>query len=155
MTEMKHVSDGVGRLVLLGGIGLYVGLTVYASVLIWDAAASKVPHLSDPIVGSLAALAAVFAVGFASVLDVTIDAEKVRGLRSFADPRKFFTSVWALLSTEVLLAAGIFLYMLTTASMGVAYIFNSSETPGVVKTIVIAFGGYAIAYIGNQYRTFK
>lgn len=37
------------------------------------------------------------------------------------------------------------------AGCGLTYLANVDETPGLVKTVAIAFGGYVIAYVGAAY----
>src|SRR5262245_62980699 len=56
------------------------------------------------------------------------------------------------LTQNNLLGAGVLSYMAAGAALGVTYLANQNESPGIVKTIAVAFGGYVIAYIGTAYK---
>lgn len=58
-------------------------------------------------------------------------------------------------SLRNLLSLGVLLYMLAGAALGLTYLWNVKESPGVVKTISVAFGGYVIAYIGKAYKDYS
>jgi hypothetical protein len=57
-----------------------------------------------------------------------------------------------LLNTELILFAGVFVYMAVGAACGLTYLANVGETPGLLRTVAVAFGGYVIAYIGAAYK---
>jgi hypothetical protein len=42
--------------------------------------------------------------------------------------------------------------MLASMLLGVAYVTNSGESPAVVRTIAVAFGGYVISFVGLAYK---
>jgi hypothetical protein len=49
------------------------------------------------------------------------------------------------------LGAGVILYMVAGVLLGGTYVVREVESPGVVKAIAVAFGGYVIAYVGKAY----
>jgi len=55
-------------------------------------------------------------------------------------------------SGEFFVFMGVLVYMAVGAACGLIYLANVDETPGLVKRVAIAFGGYVIAYLGAAYR---
>jgi hypothetical protein len=150
-TGKSFFSDWAGRLTLLGAELLYLGLVIYLAKITWESAANTVPSVSAGIAGTTAALATAFGVGYASLLGVPPSGQLWR-----APEVEWWRKVWhwvtaVLLTQNNLLGAGVFLYMGAGATLGVTYLWNQSESPGIVKTIAVAFGGYVIAYIGTAY----
>jgi hypothetical protein len=125
----------------------FVALVVRVIVVTWQAEAGTPPDLPGVQVDGLAALAVVLGVGYALVLGVpTPNAAQRQG-------------VWAelkqVVGEEALLFIGVILYMLAGFAISVTYALNEAETPEVLKTITIAFGGYVLAYISAAYQQLK
>ena len=140
-------SDWAGRLTLAGAELAYLGVTVYLMWITWHASSGQPPHVSDGVVGVAGALAAAFGIGYASLLGVTPQQTRGEGTTPSWFDRTF--------TLNNLLGAGVFAYMIVGAALGITYIGNQSESPGVVKTIAVAFGGYVIAYIGQVYKNYR
>jgi hypothetical protein len=60
--------------------------------------------------------------------------------------------VGQLVRARPLLFVGVFVYMFAGFAVCVTYAVHEGETPDVLKTIAVAFGGYVIAYLGTAYR---
>jgi hypothetical protein len=147
------VGDWAGRLTLLGAELAYLGLVSYLIFISWDSKSGVVPGVSDGIIGLVGALATAFGLGYASVLGVqppTKDPPQLQG----GAVRRFFQWLDAVLTVNNLLGAGILFYMASGTALGVTYLANQNESPGVVKTIAVAFGGYVVAYIGKAYQNY-
>jgi len=149
-------ADWAGRLSLVGAELLYLGLALYLSWITWDSASGAVPGVSGGIAGTTAALATAFGVGYASLLGVAQQGTpyaapaRVTGLRAL-----WHWLINKVLTQNNLLGAGVFSYMAAGAALGVTYLANQNESPGIVKTIAVAFGGYVIAYIGTAYKNWS
>lgn len=150
----RPVSDWAGRLTVLGAELAYLALVTYLVRTTWHSPDGKVPDVSDVVAGTTAALATAFAIGYASVLGVPPADERRAGLDG-TKPVRFLRWLWSQFNLRNLLAFGVFMYMAAGAALGLAYLANPKETPNVVKTIAVAFGGYAIAYIGKAYKDYR
>jgi hypothetical protein len=138
----------------MGAEAAYVGLAVYLAWITFEAQAHHAPSVSATVSGATGALAAVFGVGYATV----VDAEAAHGKGAaapFVAQGKLSVLANAIgnaLSIKRLVGAGVLLYMLASMLLGVAYVTNSAESPAVVRTIAVAFGGYVISFIGLAYK---
>ena len=147
------VSDWAGRLTLVGAELAYLAVAGYLVWVTWDAKAGTVPGVSGAIAGTAAALATTFGLGYASILGVPASGGDTFAAPANAGPlRKMLAWLDHVLTLNNLLGAGVFAYMAAGAGLGATYIFNQTESPGVVKAIAVAFGGYVIAYIGLVYK---
>lgn len=147
------ITDWAGRLTLMGAEVAYVGLAVYLAWITFGAQAHQAPSVSATVSGATGALAAAFGVGYATVVDA--DAARSRaavGLVAESRLSAFANAIGRALSLKHLLGAGVLLYMLASMLLGVAYVTNSAESPAVVRTIAVAFGGYVISFVGLAYR---
>lgn len=150
------ISDWAGRLTLLGSEATYLGVVGYLIWITWDAASGVVPQVSGAVSGVAGALATGFGIGYASVLGVSAATTP-----RFTPPtnagliRKLLAWLNHVLTLNNLLGVGVFAYMVAGAALGLTFIFNESESPGIVKTIAVAFGGYVIAYIGLIYKNYR
>jgi hypothetical protein len=147
------VADWAGRLTLFGAELGYLGLVSYLIFISWDSKSGVVPGVSDGIIGVVGALATAFGLGYASVLGVQPPSKEPPQLQGGV-VRRLFQWLDAVLTVSNLLGAGILFYMLAGTALGVTYLANQNESPGVVRTIAVAFGGYVIAYIGKAYQNY-
>jgi hypothetical protein len=147
------VADWAGRLTLLGAELAYLGLISYLIFITWESKSGVVPGVSDGIIGVVGALATAFGLGYASVLGVQPPSKDPPQLQGGAI-RRLFQWLHAVMTVNNLLGAGILFYMVAGTALGVTYLANQNESPGVVKTIAVAFGGYVIAYVGKAYQNY-
>ena len=130
---------------LLGSDIAFAGLFAYLIYVTWDATPGNPPAVTGPVVGAAAALAVVLAAAFAGELGSA--AGGGLGINPFKP------GTWkSLTTTTSILFAGIFLYMAVGAACGLTYLANADETPSILKTVAVAFGGYVIAYLGAAYK---
>jgi hypothetical protein len=57
-----------------------------------------------------------------------------------------------LLRERGLLLFGVGLYMIVGFATAATYGVMEAETPGILRTFAVAFGGYVIAYLGAAFR---
>jgi hypothetical protein len=148
------ISDWAGRLTLLGAEIAYIGVVAYLVWVTWDASTGTPPSISEGIVGVAGALATAFGIGYAAVLGVTANGVTFAAPSGAGRLRTFLAWLNHVVTLNNLLGAGVFAYMAAGAALGVTYLWNQSESPGIVKTIAVAFGGYVIAYLGIVYRNY-
>jgi hypothetical protein len=153
-TRPGPITDWAGRLTLMGAEAAYVGLAVYLSWITFAAQAHEVPSVSATVSGATGALAAAFGVGYATVVDAGAAGSRAAavGLAEESKLGALARAIGRALSLEHLLGAGVLLYMLASMLLGVAYVTNSAESPAVVRTIAVAFGGYVISFVGLAYK---
>jgi hypothetical protein len=120
----------------------FAGLFAYLMYETWNAHSGAPPEISKPVVGAAGALAVALAAGYAGALGLNPQP----GVRAFSwfSQKNFKASG--------LLFLGVFTYMTVGAACGLTYLANVDETPGIIKTVAVAFGGYVIAYIGAAYK---
>lgn len=88
---------------------------------------------------------------FANVTPLPPANRSPTGLR--AQSAQFTVSSWRRLFTErTLLVIGVLAYMVAGFAACATYGLNDAETPAVLKTIAVAFGGYVIAFVGSAMR---
>jgi len=150
------LGDWAGRLTLLGAELVYLGLAAYLAWITFSAHGGQTPGVSGTVSGVTGALAAAFGVGYATVLGV----EAGRGPAAFVAEQapsklaKALRRINAVFSLKSLLGLGVVLYLISGALLGIAYLIKSGQSPAVVRTIAIAFGGYVISYIGLAYKQY-
>ena|SRR5437764_7807704 len=120
----------------------FAGLFAYVIYVTWSAPSGSAPTISGPVQGAAAALAVAIAAGYSASLGMHTQ----RGTKAL----EWFTK--ENLRADWILALGVFVYMAVGAACGLTYLANTDETPGLLRTVAVAFGGYVIAYIGTAYR---
>lgn len=151
------ITDWAGRSTLMGAEAAYVGLAVYLAWITFEAQSHQAPSVSATVSGATGALAAAFGVGYATVVDAQAAAGR-RAAVGLIGQSKLSTLAGAIknaLSIRRLLGAGVLLYLLASMLLGVAYVTNSSESPAIVRTIAVAFGGYVISFVGLAYKGYR
>jgi hypothetical protein len=150
------ITDWAGRLTLMGAEAAYVGLAVYLAWITFEAQSHQAPSVSATVSGATGALAAAFGVGYATVVDAqAADGRRVAGLIGESRLGSLAGAIGNALSIRRLLGVGVLLYLLASMLLGVAYVTNSSESPAVVRTIAVAFGGYVISFVGLAYKGYR
>lgn len=155
-TQIGPLGDWTGRLTLLGAELVYFGLAVYLTWITFTAQGTTTPAVSGAVSGATGALAAAFGVGYAAVLGVEAsDGSATREYQGFAQRiAPALNWLGAVLSLKSLLGFGVVLYMVSGGLLGITYLAHSDQSPAVVHTIAIAFGGYVISYIGLVYKQY-
>jgi hypothetical protein len=138
----------------MGAEVAYAGLAVYLAWITFEAQSHHAPSVSATVSGATGALAAAFGVGYAAVVDAEAARVKAVGAAFVARSKlsAFAAAIGNALSIRRLLGAGVLLYMLSSMLLGVGYVTNSAESPAVVRTIAVAFGGYVISFVGLAYK---
>jgi uncharacterized YccA/Bax inhibitor family protein len=143
------VSDQQRRAELIRSITLaaaelaFVVLIVRFVVLTFQAKSGTPPDLSSVQVDAAAGLAVVLGGGYSLVLGTATPPGEGESLT---------TSLRQVVGEKDLLFVGVIVYMLAGFAVCIAYASNEAETPAVLKTIAVAFGGYVVAYIGTAYK---
>jgi hypothetical protein len=144
------LRTAVRGLTLLGALLAYGALAGYV---LWETwAASTAPTISNVQGAALGALAVALGAGYASILGVPPKTGGTRITGTGWEKVKAWLRI--VLLERTLLGAGVILYMLAGGAMCLTYAFNEAQTPSIVKTVAVAFGGYVIAYIGAAYERF-
>jgi hypothetical protein len=143
----RNLAAVVRSITLFAAEAAFLGLVTAFVVRTFEADPGVVPDLSSVQVSAAGALAVVLGVGYAIALGVqpagaTEDVTR-QGIRA-AIKTVFAERFW--------LSIGVFAYMLAGFAASFAYALNENETPSILKTIAVGFGGYVIAYIGTAYR---
>lgn len=122
----------------------FLGLVVS---FVWRTASAKTgmpPDLPDVQVSAAGALAVALGGGYALTLGVPSSGALVED--------GFVNAVKSLLSEKLWLSLGVLFYLAAGIAACATYGLSEAETPGILKTIAVGFGGYVIAYIGMAYR---
>jgi hypothetical protein len=141
--ERQQLAAFVRALTLIASEIAFAGLFAYVIYETWQAPDGTPPTIAGPIEGAAAALAVALAAGFSGALGL----QPTQGVRAID-----FFKTKGLFNTELILFAGVFVYMAVGAACGLTYLANVGETPGLLRTVAVAFGGYVIAYIGAAYK---
>jgi hypothetical protein len=48
---------------------------------------------------------------------------------------------------------GIWVYAIVASAVAVTYVLNQNQTPGTIKALAVAFGGYVIALVTAAYKS--
>jgi hypothetical protein len=153
-------------LILYGAILTFAGLYIYFIVRISEASVGQ-PALDATLVSAAAALAGVLGSAFALEIGTATDpASTNHALRealsgSAGAKGKTVTRLWRTLSLEpsdVGSASwpktfGIWVYAIVASAVAITYVLNQNQTPGAIKGIAVAFGGYVIALITAAYKS--
>lgn len=141
--DRQRMAALVRAVTLIATEVAFAGVFAYVIYVTWGASDGKTPVIAGPVEGVAGALAVALAAGFAGVLG-THPAPGTNGLKWFKKEN--------LVSTEFILFIGVFLYMTVGAACGLTYLANNDESPALLRTVSVAFGGYVIAYIGSVYK---
>jgi hypothetical protein len=143
----------VQNLTVVAALTAYAGLAVYVIWQTWDAKAGKAPTIPGVQSAALGALAVALGAGYAVILGIPSKPASQFGLTDEDKGWKRIVKWIRSQSTKlILLGFGSLLYLVIGAAIGVTYAFNEAETPTVIKTIAVGFGGYVIAYLGAAYQ---
>jgi hypothetical protein len=154
-------------LVLYGAIFTFAGLYIYFIVQITSAKAGIAPKLDASLVSAAAALAGVLGSAFALEIGTTTQESSTNGNLSQAIDRattskqKAAARIWQILSLEPKSTSaaswpktfGIWVYATVASSVAITYVLNQNETPGTIKALAVAFGGYVIALVTAAYKS--
>jgi hypothetical protein len=145
-------KTAVRNITVLAALVAYVGLASYVIWETWDAMAGVPPEIAGVQSAALGSLAVALGAGYAVILGVPPKTEGALGLTGKEGWDRFWTWISAQSTGTVLLGLGAFAYLLVGIAMAATYAFNEEETPTVLSTIAIGFGGYVIAYLGAAYQ---
>jgi hypothetical protein len=146
-------KTAVRNLTVLIALVAYVGLALYIVVQTWDARGGTAPTVPNVQAAALGALAVALGAGYAVILGV---APKTRQELGIAEDDSAFRAFWKWLTAASagtwLLGLGALAYLFVGVVISATYAFNEQETPTVLSTIAVGFGGYVIAYLGAAYQ---
>ena len=145
-------ETAVRNLTLLAALVAYVGLALYIVNQTWDATAGKPPDVPTVQAAALGALAVVLGAGYAVILGVPPKRLSDLDFQNESGFKRFWEWITSAPTGVKLLGLGALAYLLVGIAIGVTYAFNEKETPAVLSTIAVGFGGYVIAYIGAAYQ---
>jgi hypothetical protein len=154
-------------LVLYGAVTAFASVYVYFIVKIFDARAGKPPTLATALVSAAAALAGVLGSAFALEIGTPTDESSINlGLCDALQAAATGTSkekglarlrqVFSLEPPSTQAASwpktfGIWVYALVGSAVALTYVVRQNETPGPVRALAVAFGGYVIALVTAAY----
>ena len=133
-----------GRFILLGAAVSYVSLAIFICVVTLQATGSTVAHVSDGVAGGFVALATALGAGYATKLGVPVNPNFDRNPRQV---RKLWEWIKAIFTTGRAIWIDIFAYFAVGGLLLVTYLSRQVQSPGCLKTVAVAFGGYTLAYI--------
>ena len=153
MTPVTQFVDdpfqtAVRNLTLLAALLAYVGLALYVVNQTWDATTGTKVVVPGVQSSALGGLAVALGAGYAVLLGLPPKPGGTQ-LKGF---KKFWEWLTAGGTSAVLLGIGALVYLVVGVTIGVTYAFNEAETPAVLRTIAVGFGGYVIAYLGSAYQ---
>jgi hypothetical protein len=154
-------------LVLYGAIVTFAGIYIDFIVQITTARAGTAPNLDAALVSAAAALAGVLGSAFALEIGTTTPQSSTNQNLSHAIERastakqRAATRIWLALSLEPKSTSsaswpktfGIWVYAIVASAVAITYVFNQNETPGTIKALAVAFGGYVIALVTAAYKS--
>jgi hypothetical protein len=153
-------------LILYGAVFAFASLYVYFIVRIFEAKAGKPPTFDGTLVSAAAALAGVLGSAFALQVGTSTDqAGTNTALRvALTAPHRSIgeqTLAWLRLvlsleprdtkSASWPKTFGIWAYAAVGAAVAITYACNQNETPGAIKALAVAFGGYVITLVTTAY----
>lgn len=154
-------------LVLYGAILTFAGLYIDFIVQITAARAGSAPKLGASLVSAAAALAGILGSAFALEIGTTTpDSSTNTNLSQAIDQAKTTkqraaTTIWQVLSLEPKSTSsaswpktfGIWVYAIVASAVAITYVLNQNQTPGTIKALAVAFGGYVIALVTAAYKS--
>ena len=144
--DRAKLGSVIGLALVIGAEFTYVALVIYLVVATIQSEHLKQPTINGAVVGATGALAGIFGTAFAALLGVDVGPKNLQG-----QPDNLWTKFRSMFTLPNFLALGVIIYMVAGALLGGTYLRWEVESPGVVKAIAVAFGGYAIAYVGKAY----
>ena len=145
----------IKNLTIAAALAAYFLLAVY---LVWktiDAKAKTVPDVPSVQAAALGALAVALGAGYASVLGVPVSSSQYSAQSLSTGWDRIKAWLGSAFLERSLLGLGALLYLFAGMLISVTYALNEGETPEVLKTVAIGFGGYVIAYLGAAYQRFS
>ena len=158
-------------LILYGAILAFAGLYIYFIVRISGAKAGTPPALDAALVSAAAVLAGILGSAFALEIGVPPDGsstnrrlnETLRNLKaanSTSRTQRASASIQTILSIDPPSTespswpktVGTWTYAAIASAVTITYVLNQPETPGTIKTLAIAFGGYVVAFLRGVYK---
>jgi hypothetical protein len=154
-------------LVLYGAVFTFAGLYSYFIVQITAAQAGVAPKLDASLVSAAAALAGVLGSAFALEIgtktpDAGTNGNLSQALQQAATGKqRAAVRLWQTLSLEPESTTsaswpktfGIWVYAIIASAVAITYVLNQNETPGTIKALAVAFGGYVIALVTAAYKS--
>jgi hypothetical protein len=154
-------------LVLYGAVLTFAALYVDFIFRITSARPGMAPKLDASLVSAAAALAGVLGSAFALEIGTTTpDSSTNRSLADAIDgastpTTRAATRIWQVLSLEPKSTSaaswpktfGIWVYAIIASAVAITYVCNQNETPGTIKALAVAFGGYVIALVTAAYKS--
>lgn len=145
---MDQTLAGFVRSVTLAAAeAAFLGLIISFVLRTATAKAGVPPDLPDVQVSAAGALAVALGAGYAITLGVP-----PAGVRFPAAGKTLTGSISDVFKERLWLSVGVFAYMIAGFAACATYGLSEAETPAILKTIAVGFGGYVIAYIGMAYR---
>jgi hypothetical protein len=145
MNQQEGIASIVRAITLAVAEMAFLALIISFVVQTIQAKAGSPPDLPDVQVSAAGALAVALGGGYAFMLGIPT--------KTPADSEASILNVVKTMFSEKLwLSLGVIFYMVAGIATCLAYGLNETETPGILKTIAVGFGGYVIAYIGAAYR---
>jgi hypothetical protein len=154
-------------LVLYGAVLTFAGLYIDFIMQITTARSGAPPRLDAALVSTAAALAGVLGSAFALEIGTpTADSSTNQNLnvaieRASGTKQRTATRIWQVLSLEPKSISsaswpktfGIWVYAIVASAVAITYVCNQRETPGTIRALAVAFGGYVIALVTAAYKT--
>jgi hypothetical protein len=149
-------------LILYGAVLSFAGLYIYFIVKIF-AAGKGAPNLDSALVTAAAALAGVLGSAFAlqvgTSTDVTDTNAELLSAKTDHTKSNFLTVIRQVLSLEPSdvnspswpKTFGIWVYAFIGTAVAITFVCRQSETPGTIKALAVAFGGYVITLVTTAY----
>jgi hypothetical protein len=144
--DRAKLGSVIGLALVIGAEFTYFALVIYLVVATIQSEHLKQPTINGAVVGATGALAGIFGTAFAALLGVDVGPKVLRG-----EPDNLWTKFRSMFTLPNFLGLGVIIYMVAGVLLGGTYLRWEVESPGVVKAIAVAFGGYAIAYVGKAY----
>jgi hypothetical protein len=153
-------------LILYAAVFAFAALYVYFIVKIFQANPGKTPAFDGSLVSAAAALAGVLGSAFALEVGTPTDVKGTnaglsRALAHTGPSRrhKALAQLWRVLSLDPRdtrsaswpKTFGIWAYAVVGSTVAIAYVCNQNETPGTIKALGVAFGGYVITLVTAAY----
>ena len=154
-------------LVLYGAVLTFAGLYIDFIVQITTARSGAPPKLDAALVSAAAALAGVLGSAFALEIGTpTPESSTNHNLsqameRASGTKERTATRIWQVLSLEPKSIGsaswpktfGIWVYAIVASAVAITYVCNQQETPGTIKALAVAFGGYVVALVTAAYKS--
>jgi hypothetical protein len=145
-------KTAVRNITVLAALVAYVGLALYVVWETWDAKAGAPPEVPGVQAAALGALAVALGAGYAVILGVPPKTAEQLGLLNESGWKRFWKWITTASTGVRLLGLGALAYLFIGMAIAATYAFNEKETPTVLSTIAVGFGGYVIAYLGAAYQ---